>query len=107
VKRDNKQRLFEVMMKVNPEFNYSGEIYYHGTTKSRANNIRKIGFYPQHNVNVAEDYDEAFEYAEMIADDENDIPEVIEVYLKNGAIPKAEEGLDSMAYDSKDVILKK
>ncbi|MFA5366530.1 MAG: hypothetical protein WC333_01210 [Dehalococcoidia bacterium] len=104
MKKSNRQRLFEMMEKVNPNFN---KTYFHGTTKSRADNIRKVGFYPQHNVNITDDYSEALEYAEMIAEDENDTPEIMEVYLKDGATPKAEEGLDSMAYDSKDVILKR
>ena len=85
---------------------YENEIYYHGTTKKRAKNIRKIGFYPQHDVNITDDYDEALEYSEMIAEDENDEPEVVEVLLKKGAKPRAEEGLDSMAYNSNDVKLK-
>ena len=88
---------------LNSEMN---KIYYHGTTKTRCENIKRIGFYPQHDVNVTDDYTEALEYAEMIAEDENDEPCVLEVYLKKGAVPRAEEGLDSMAYDSKYIILK-
>ena len=83
----------------------ANKVYYHGTTKTRAENIRNIGFYPQHNVNITDDYSEALEYAEMLAEDEDDSPEVIECHLKKGAKPKTTHGLDSMAYDSKYVYL--
>ena len=78
---------------------------YHGTTKSRAENIKKFGFYTQHSVNITSDYDEALEYAKYLADDEDDFPCVIKVKIKSNAKPKSEYGLDSMAYKSKDVLL--
>jgi len=78
--------------------------YYHGTTKTRADNIRKNGFYTQNNVNITEDYDEAMEYATYTSTDENDEPEVMTVTIRKGARPRARIGLDSMAYRSRDVI---
>lgn len=88
------------------ESQYNKKTYYHGTTKTRAENIRKIGFYKEHNVNITDDYSEALEYATMLADDENDTPEVMKVLLKKGSRPIADYGLDSMAYKSSQVIVK-
>ena len=90
--------------KVN-NINESTPIQYHGTTSERANSIRKNGFYKEHNVNITDDYSEAEEYADFLAEDEEGTPEVIKVRLKNGAKSIAKEGIDALAYKSKYVVL--
>ena len=82
-------------------------VYYHGTTKTRADNIKKNGFYPQHYVNITTDQDEAEEYANICAEDDEDQPYVLKVRLKKGAKSKNDNsnGLDSMSYKPKYVVL--
>lgn len=84
---------------------YNGQIFYHGTTKTRAENIRQFGFYPQHNVNIIDDYEEAMEYANMLAEDEDDFPAIVKVRLKPTAKPLSDVGIDAWAYKSSDVIV--
>ena len=79
-------------------------VMYHGTTEDKAASIKKDGFYKEHNVNITDDLSEAKEYAEMAAED-GEKPAIIKVRLKKNVKPKAEEGLDAMAYDAKDVVI--